>query len=108
MRQQSAPRLFAILSGLSLAAAGTAAAQTVPGRVEAASIMAIGTAATGVIAQVAVQEGERVRAGQLLVRVDCQSIEQELAARAHALAAAEAALARVVHGPRPEEIAIAV
>jgi multidrug efflux pump subunit AcrA (membrane-fusion protein) len=49
------------------AAQGTQAGPIAPGRVEAASVMAVGAAATGVIAEVAVQEGERIHAGQLLV-----------------------------------------
>ncbi len=79
------------------------------GRVEGAGdVMAIGTAATGVIAELDVREGERVGANQLLVRVQCASIEKELEARKSSLAAAEAALARVVRGNRPEEIDIGV
>jgi len=80
-----------------------------PGKVEGAGpVMTIGTAATGVIAELAVREGERVAANQLLVRVQCTSVEKELEARRLSLAAAEAILARVVHGNRPEEIDIGV
>ncbi len=79
------------------------------GRVEGAGdVMAIGTAATGVIAELDVREGERVGANQLLVRVQCASIEKELEARKSSLAAAEAVLARVVQGNRQEEIDVGV
>src|SRR5262245_4311291 len=88
---------------------GSGIVATAPGRVEGADgVMPIGTAATGIIRELPVHEGERVRSGQLLVRIECTSIERELAARTHALGAAEATLARVVQGPRPEEIAIGV
>jgi multidrug resistance efflux pump len=55
-----------------------------------------------------VHDGARVEAGQPLVRIDCTPIQRELSARTSNLAAIEAALERVVQGPRPEEIAIAV
>jgi len=80
-----------------------------PGRVEGASnVMPVGTAVSGVIAEVLVREGDRVAAGQLLVRVSCDNIQKELEARKSTLAAAEATLQRVVNGPRPEEIAVGV
>src|SRR5262249_49739198 len=71
-------------------------------------VMLIGTAATGTVAQLLVHEGERVESGQLLVRIECAHVHRELDARTFDLAAAEAALARVTNGPRPEEIAIGV
>jgi multidrug resistance efflux pump len=81
----------------------------VPGRVEGAGdIMAIGTAATGTIAELDVREGERVAANQLLVRIQCANIEKELEARKSSLAATEAVRTRVVQGNRPEEIDIGV
>ena len=106
------------LSGLvvalwSLTIAGAAEAQTPSGPVSAAGriegggdVLSIGTAATGTIAQLLVKAGDHVEAGQHLLRVDCRAIEAEQAARQSDLAAAEAAFDRVVHGSRPEEIAI--
>jgi HlyD family secretion protein len=80
-----------------------------PGRVEGAnSPMPIGTAVSGVIAEVLVREGDRVAAGQLLVRVSCDNIQKELEARKATLAGAEATLQRVVNGPRLEEVAVGV
>jgi multidrug resistance efflux pump len=82
---------------------------TAPGRIESATnIMLLGTAATGTIAELLVNESARVEAGQLLVRIDCASIQNELDARSFQLAAAEAVLERLVKGPRPEEIAMAI
>jgi len=78
-----------------------------PGRVEGASdILSLGTAATGTVAELLVRPGARVQAGQHLLRIECGNIERELEARRSDLAAAEAAYLRVLHGPRPEEVAI--
>lgn len=79
------------------------------GRVEGASdVLSLGTAATGTIAEVLVTVGDRVKAGQHLLRVECSNIEHELQARKSDLTAADAAFLRVLHGPRPEEISIGV
>jgi HlyD family secretion protein len=79
------------------------------GRVEGASdVLSLGTSATGTIAEVLARVGDHVKAGQRLVRVECSNIEHELQARKSDLAAAEAALFRVLHGPRPEEISIGI
>src|SRR5262245_56078372 len=79
------------------------------GRVEGASdVRSLGTSATGTIAELLVDAGTHVRAGQHLVRVECSNIERELEARKSDLAAAEAAFARTLHGPRAEEIAIGI
>jgi HlyD family secretion protein len=80
-----------------------------PGRVEGAKdAMSVGTAATGVVAAVLVHDGERVHAGQLLVRIQCEAIQKELEATKANLGKAEAVLARVLHGNRQEEIDIGV
>jgi multidrug efflux pump subunit AcrA (membrane-fusion protein) len=82
---------------------------TAPGRIESATnIMLVGTAATGTIAELLVNEGANVESGQLLVRIDCTSIQKELDAKSSKLAAADAVLERILKGPRPEEIAMAV
>ena len=79
------------------------------GRVEGGNdVLALGTAATGTVAEVLVTAGEHVQAGQHLVRIECSSIERELEARKSDLAAAETVLLRVVHGPRPEEVGIGI
>jgi len=96
----------------SLAVTGAVDGQTPSGPVSAAGrieggsdVLSLGTAATGTIAQLLVKPGDHVEAGRHLLRVDCRAIEAEQAARSD-LAAAEAAFDRVVHGSRPEEIAI--
>ena len=82
---------------------------SVPGRVEGGGdVLSLGTAATGIIAELLVAPGNHVQAGQPLVRIECDYIERELNSRKSDLAAAEAALLRIVHGPRPEEITIGI
>jgi multidrug efflux pump subunit AcrA (membrane-fusion protein) len=62
---------------------------TAPGRIESATnIMLVGTAATGTIVELLVNEGANVESGQLLVRIDCTSIQKELDAKSSQLAAA--------------------
>jgi membrane fusion protein PltH len=84
-------------------------ADMTPGRVEGSSdVLSLGTSAIGTIAEMLVTAGDRVQAGQHLVRVECGNVERELEARKSDLAAAEAAYLRVLHGPRPEEINIGI
>ena len=69
-------------------------------------ILSLGASTTGTLSQLLVKAGDHVQAGQILLRVECRDPENEIAARQSDLAASEAVLARVVHGSRPEEIAI--
>src|SRR5262249_2615703 len=83
--------------------------QPVDAGVEGASdVLSLGTAATGTIAEVLITVGDRVKAAQHLVRVECSNIEHELQARKSDLGVADAAFLRVLHGPRPEEVSIGV
>jgi HlyD family secretion protein len=80
---------------------------TSPGRVEAARpTMTIGTAATGVVSKILVQEGSHVGVGQPLAVFDCTPIEADVRGRQARLAAAQAVFDRVRNGPRPDEIAV--
>jgi HlyD family secretion protein len=81
---------------------------TAPGHLQAETgVMSIGTAASGIVKEIIVHQGSRVRAGQLLVTMSCGPIEGEVQARDAQLRAAQAVLDRVRHGPRPEEITVA-
>jgi HlyD family secretion protein len=94
---------IAAVDGQTSNRAGSAAS----GRIEGGSdVLSLGTAATGTVAQLLVKAGDRVEAGQHLLRIDCRAIEAEKSAQEANLAASEAILARVIHGSRPEEIAI--
>jgi multidrug resistance efflux pump len=80
---------------------------TAPGRIEGAGRpLSIGSAAGGIVAEVLVRQADRVRAGQVLVKLDCRPLEAEVQARNAHLAAAQATYDRFRNGPRPDEIAV--
>jgi multidrug resistance efflux pump len=82
-------------------------ALTAPGRLQSTTgIMSIGTAGSGVVKEVLVHAGSRVRAGEVMVTLSCGPLEAEIEARDAQLRAAQAVLDRVRHGPRAEEIAV--
>lgn len=66
--------------------------------------IAISTNIAGVVTEVMVKPGQRVKAGDPLFKVDDRSLKAELGARKAALAAAEAQLARLRQSPRPEDV----
>jgi HlyD family secretion protein len=59
----------------------------------------------GRVVERSVSEGEPVKAGQSVARLDTSELAQEVALRSAEVRAAEAALAELVTGSRPEEIA---
>jgi membrane fusion protein YbhG len=61
----------------------------------------------GRIAARPVDEGEAVRAGQLMARLDSRDLEQEAGQRQAAVEAARSALAELLAGSRPEDIGAA-
>lgn len=78
-----------------------------PGRVvRMGNVLSLGSAASGIVADLPVRDGMHVEQGQLLVRIECADLEKELDARKAKLAAVEAVLKRVEHGPPPEELAM--
>jgi multidrug efflux pump subunit AcrA (membrane-fusion protein) len=80
---------------------------TAPGKIEpVGGVLLIGTAASGTIAELPVHPGDKVAAGQILVRLACAQLENEVDAKTARLAAAEAALTRLQQGPRPEDIIV--
>jgi HlyD family secretion protein len=66
----------------------------------------LGVAQSGVVQSIDIKDGAHVEAGQVLVELDCAPLRKEIDVRTAALEAAEAVYERVVHGSRPEEIAI--
>lgn len=98
-----------LLAGLAIPSRllGQSSTFSAPGRVEGAGApMSIGVAATGIVSDVAVQEGSRVTAGQLVLKLDCRSQQAEVQARQAQLAAAQATYDRLRNGARPDEIAV--
>lgn len=66
--------------------------------------VSIGTALSGLVVEVAVTEGQLVKRGDLLVRIDDRDRRAELAQREAEIAAAEAELARLRAMPRAEDL----
>ncbi len=64
----------------------------------------LGFKVPGIITAIHFQEGEEVRAGQVVAELDDRDLRQELAAAAARLAAAQANLARLQAGYRPQEV----
>lgn len=86
---------------------GQSAVFTAPGRAEGAGPpLSIGVAATGIVSDIAVQEGSRVQAGDLLLQLACAAQQADVRARQAQLAAAEATYDKFRNGPRPDEIAV--
>jgi len=67
----------------------------------------LGFQAAGRIAEISVQEGERVESGRFLARLDAREIEASVSAAEAALGATEARLAELRSGARPQEVATA-
>jgi multidrug resistance efflux pump len=82
--------------GHTVAGAGLVEAQT--------ENISVGSALAGVVTQVDVAVGQRVKAGDPLFRLDDRQTLAELKVRQAALAAAEAQLQRLKDMPRPEEL----
>lgn len=68
--------------------------------------MPIGTAASGAVREILVQEGSRVHVSQLLATLDCRPVEAEVRSRQAQLAAAQATFDRFRNGSRPDEISV--
>ncbi len=78
-----------------------------PGRVEgAAPTLSIGVAAAGIVDEVLVREGSRVKAGETLIKLDCRPTEADVLAHNAQLEAAQAVYDRARNGSRPDEIAV--
>jgi multidrug resistance efflux pump len=79
-----------------------------PGRIEgSAEPVAIGASISGIVESVTVRQGDRVSAGQVLVRIACRVLAAQLAQRGAEQAAATAFHDKLVNGPRPADIEIA-
>ncbi len=64
----------------------------------------LGSLVGGRVTRTLVDEGAKVSAGQLLVTLETETIDRQLSEQRAAIAAAQAALAKAIAGPRPEEI----
>ncbi len=69
--------------------------------------IAIGTDLPGVVTNVYVKPGDKVKAGDPLFKVDDRSLKSQLQIRQAAVAQAKASLKRLEELPRPEDIPVA-
>ncbi len=110
-------RLFIVLGVL--VAIGLAVAILVPfsrsrstapqyaGSVETREIQ-VGSKIGGRVTQVAVEEGQAVKAGALLVRFECNGLRAQRAQAQASVLQSKATLTRALHGNRPQEIQQAI
>lgn len=75
----------------------------VTGQIEAVTV-GVGSRVGGRVVEVLAKEGDAVKQGDVLVRLDAAEAEAVVAAAVAKLAQAEAMLAKAETGPRPEEI----
>ena len=66
--------------------------------------ISVGSPVPGIVVEVPVKVGQKVKAGDPLFRLDDRELKAELAVRKAALADAKAELARLEAMPRPEEL----
>jgi multidrug resistance efflux pump len=64
----------------------------------------VGSLAGGRVTRVLVDEGSPVKAGQLIVQLETETIDRQIAEQQAAIDSAKASLAKGIAGPRPEEI----
>jgi len=77
---------------------------TASGTLEARTVN-VGSLVGGRVTRVLVDEGSRVSAGQVLVTLETETIDKQIAEQRAAIEAARAAYQKAMAGPRPEEIA---
>jgi HlyD family secretion protein len=96
--------LAALLAACSRSGSARAGDLVLSGNIEVVDAQ-LGFKMPGRVTERLVSEGQRVTAGQLIARLDDAEQTQELALRRAELAAAEAVLAELEAGSRPQEIA---
>ena len=74
------------------------------GYIVAHHTISVNSKVTGRIAWIGVEKGDKVRANQVLVRLEDQEFQAQVQQARGAVAAAEARLKQLQHGSRPEEI----
>jgi len=79
-----------------------------PGRIEGAfDVVEVGTAVTGVVAEVLADEGQIVHRGDILAHIECRDLDAESSIHVAEAASLAARLALSIAGPRAEEIGAA-
>ncbi|HKW98681.1 MAG TPA: efflux RND transporter periplasmic adaptor subunit [Bryobacteraceae bacterium] len=91
----------------SAAAAGPGVVLNATGYIVAAHRIEVASKVIGRVAWIGVEKGDKVKAGQVLVRLEDDEYRAQLEQAKGALANLQARLAELEHGSRPEEIAVA-
>ena len=91
----------------SSAAAGPGVVLNATGYIVAAHRIEVASKVIGRVAWIGVEKGDKVKAGQVLVRLEDDEYRAQLDQARGQLANLEAHLAELMHGSRPEEIAVA-
>jgi HlyD family secretion protein len=68
----------------------------------------VGSLVGGRVTKTLIDEGMHVAAGQLLVTLETETIDRQLSEQRAVIAASQAALAKAIAGPRPEELSKAM
>src|SRR6266550_4020846 len=77
---------------------------TASGTLEARTVN-VGSLVGGRVVRILIDEGSHVIAGQVLMTLETETIDRQIAQQQSAIEAAQAQLAKAVAGPRPQEIA---
>src|SRR5690242_11936675 len=88
-------------------AAGEQVILTATGYIVAAHKIEVASKVVGRVASIGVEKGDKVKAGQVLVRLEDDEYRAQLTQAKGQLANLQAKLAELEHGSRPEEIAVA-
>ncbi len=91
----------------SSAAAGPGVVLNATGYIVAAHRIEVASKVVGRVAWIGVEKGDKVKAGQVLVRLEDDEYAAQLTQARGQLANLQAKLAELEHGSRPEEIAVA-
>src|ERR1700761_3354500 len=99
-----AVRVVQVQSPMSASAAGEQMVLTATGYIVAAHKIEVASKVNGRVAWIGVDKGDKVRAGQVLVRLEDDEYRAQVEQQKGQLANLEAKLAEDEHGSRPEEI----
>ena len=77
---------------------------TASGTLEARTVN-VGSLVGGRVVRILIDEGSHVTAGQVLMMLETETIDHQIATQQAAIASAQANLAKAIAGPRPQEIA---
>ncbi len=97
-------RVQTVQSPMSVSAAGEQVILTATGYIIAAHKIEVASKVNGRVAWIGVDKGDKVKAGQPLVRLEDDEYRAQVTQQKGQLANLEAKLAEMLHGSRPEEI----